>query len=55
MRMNLRSGQNNLSRHKDEQDDLWLDHSVDQAWKQFRLILECQQRKQKTPLNDTLL
>ncbi len=36
----LGASENNLARHKNEQHNLGLLHSIDQSWKQFRLILQ---------------
>jgi hypothetical protein len=33
------TGQYDFTRHKDEQDNLWLDHTIDETRKQFRFIL----------------
>ena len=35
---NLRTSQDNLARDEDEEDDLGLDHTVDQTREQFRLV-----------------
>ena len=34
----LRTSQNNLAAHEDQEHDLGLDHSVDETWEQFRLV-----------------
>ena len=34
----LRSGQDNLARDEDKQDNLRLDHAIDKTWKQLWLI-----------------
>jgi hypothetical protein len=34
----LGASEHNLSRHKDQQNDLWIDHPVDQAREQFRFV-----------------
>lgn len=34
----LRAGQDDLARHEDEQDDLGLDHAVDETWEQLGLV-----------------
>lgn len=34
----LRTSQDNLARHEDKQDNLRLNHAIDETWEQFRLI-----------------
>jgi hypothetical protein len=36
----LGASENNLARHKNEQHNLGLLHSIDQSWKQLRFILQ---------------
>jgi len=34
----LCAGENNFAADKDEQDNLWFDHTIDQAREEFRLV-----------------
>jgi hypothetical protein len=44
---NFGASENNLAGHKDQQNDLRIDHSIDQAWKQFRFVLSLAPERQQ--------